>query len=73
MKKYIPKELSMREQIIANVERMKTHYNNMIEAYEELPELKPVRKQIIEDALLVIGITMDGVINEIIDEGGRIK
>ena len=38
-----------------------------------LPELKPVRKQIIEDALLVIGITMDGVINEIIDEGGRIK
>ena len=31
-----------------------------------------LRKQIIEDAISVIGVTMDGIIKEIIDEGGRI-
>ena len=62
----------MRQTIAINVEKMKRHYNGMIEAYEKLPELKPVRKQIIEDAISVIGVTMDGVIKEIIDEGGRI-
>ena len=63
---------NMRDIIAVNVEKMKNHYNGMVEAYEKLPELKPVRKQIIEDAILVIGVTMDGVIKEIIDEGGRI-
>tara|TARA_B100001094_G_scaffold187628_1_gene181847 strand:- start:6786 stop:6986 length:201 start_codon:yes stop_codon:yes gene_type:complete len=63
---------NMRDIIAINVEKMKNHYNGMVEAYEKLPELKPVRKQIIEDAILVIGVTMDGVIKEIIDEGGRI-
>lgn len=62
----------MRDVIAINVEKMKKHYNGMVEAYEKLPELKPVRKQIIEDAILVIGVTMDGVIKEIIEEGGRI-
>ena len=67
-----PKELDMRETIIVNVEKMRTHFNGMVEAFENLPNLKPVRRQIIEDAMHVIGVTMDGVINEVIDEGGRI-
>ena len=62
----------MRQIIAVNIEKMKKHYNGMIEAYEQLPELKPVRKQIIEDAISVIGVTMDGVIKEIIDEGGKL-
>jgi len=72
MKKVVPRELDMREQILVNVEKMRTHFNGMVEAFEELPNLKPVRRQIIEDAMHVIGITMDGVIKEVIDEGGRI-
>ena len=65
-------ELDMREAIIVNVEKMRTHFNGMVEAFENLPNLKPVRRQIIEDAMHVIGVTMDGVINEVIDEGGKI-
>jgi len=67
-----PEKLDIYEQIAVNIDKMRNGFNDMVEGYEGLPELKPVRKQILEDAMHVIMITMDGIIKEMIDEGGRI-
>ena len=64
--------MDMYDQIAVNIDKMRKGFNTMVEGYEGLPELKPVRKQILEDAMHVIMITMDGIIKEMIDEGGRI-
>ena len=55
------------KQIIQNLEKMQFHYNALVKAYEALPDMTPMRKVIIEDALTVIGVTMDGVMHEIMD------
>jgi hypothetical protein len=60
------------EDIIKNIQAMQYHYNKMVEAYEKLPTLTPMRKVIIDDALIVIGATMDGVYNELKDYGEQI-
>mgnify|MGYP003650035749 CR=1 FL=1 len=49
------------------LEAMKHHYNKLIEAYEKLPHLSTMRRVILDDALTVIGVTMDGVVNEMRD------
>lgn len=66
------KEIDMRTAIATNIEKMQYHYNGLVEAYEGLPTLRLHRKQTIEDAILVIGVIMDGVMKEIVNEGGRI-
>ena len=55
------------EELVVNLEAMKHHYNKLIEAYEKLPHLSTMRRVILDDALTVIGVTMDGVVNEMRD------
>ena len=57
----------MTEELIKNLEAMKYHYNQLVEAYEKLPHLSIMRRVILDDALTVIGATMDGVVNELKD------
>ena len=57
----------MTEELIENLEAMKHHYNKLVEAYEKLPHLSMMRRVILDDALTVIGATMDGVVNELKD------
>jgi len=57
----------MTEELIQNLEAMKYHYNKLVEAYEKLPHLSMMRRVILDDALTVIGATMDGVVNELKD------
>jgi len=57
----------MTEELIKNLEAMKYHYNQLVEAYEKLPHLSMMRRVILDDALTVIGATMDGVVNELKD------
>ena len=57
----------MTEDIVKNLEAMKYHYNKLIEAYENLPHLSMMRRVVLDDALTVIGATMDGVVNELKD------
>ena len=63
----------MTEELIQNLEAMKHHYNKLVEAYERLPHLSMMRRVILDDALTVIGATMDGVVNELKDYNDMYK
>ena len=58
---YIDKET------IQTLERMRVHFNGLVEAFEQLPDMDNMRKVPIEDALTMIGITMEGIMNELND------
>ena len=61
------------ERIIKNLMDMQHHFNEMIKAYERLPSLKNiVRKTILEDAMSVVAVSMDGITQEIADLYGLI-
>jgi hypothetical protein len=63
-----PNQLSDNENILKNLMDMQHHFNELIKAYERLPSLKNVvRKTIIEDALSVIAVSMEGITHEIAD------
>jgi len=56
------------ERIMRNLMDMQHHFNEMVSAYERLPSLKnPIRKTILEDALSVIAVSMEGITHEIAD------
>ena len=46
---------------------MRQHYNALVEAYEELPTLNTMRKVPLEDAISMIGMIMEGIMNELSD------
>ena len=56
------------EDLIDTLKKMQYHFSKFIEEYESLPQLKNVvRRTVLEDAISVVGATMDGITNEIID------
>ena len=56
------------EDLIETLKRMQYHFSKFIEEYESLPQLKNVvRRTVLEDAISVVGATMDGITNEIVD------
>ena len=56
------------EELIETLKRMQYHFSKFIEEYESLPQLKNVvRRTVLEDAISVVGATMDGITNEIVD------
>jgi hypothetical protein len=56
------------EDIIETMKKMQYHFSMFIEEYERLPHLKNVvRRTVLEDAISVVGATMDGITHEIID------
>jgi len=58
----------MDDQIINTLKTMQYHFTKVIEEYEKLPQLRNVvRRTVLEDALSVVGATMDGITHEIID------
>ena len=52
---------------IQTLEAMRLHFNGLVEAFEQLPDMNTMRRVPIEDALTVIGMTMEGIMNEIKD------
>ena len=47
---------------------MQYHFSAFIELYESLPRIQDVvRRTVLEDAISVVGATMDGITHEIID------
>ena len=58
----------MEDNIIQTLKKMQYHFSMVIEEYEKLPQLRNVvRRTVLEDALSVVGATMDGITHEIID------
>ena len=56
------------EEVINTLKKMQYHFSKFIEEYESLPQLKNlVRRTVLEDAISVVGATMDGITNEIVD------
>tara|TARA_R100000152_G_C6780475_1_gene213285 strand:- start:1747 stop:2001 length:255 start_codon:yes stop_codon:yes gene_type:complete len=56
------------EDVIETMQKMQYHFSMFIEEYERLPQLKNVvRRTVLEDAISVVGATMDGITHEIID------
>ena len=56
------------EELIETLKKMQYHFSKFIEEYENLPQLKNVvRRTVLEDAISVVGATMDGITMEIID------
>ena len=56
------------EDLIETLKRMQYYFSKFIEEYESLPQLKNVvRRTVLEDAISVVGATMDGITNEIVD------
>ena len=56
------------EEVINTLKRMQIHFSKFIEEYESLPQLKNVvRRTVMEDAISVVGATMDGITHEIVD------
>ena len=56
------------EELIETLKRMQYHFSKFIEEYENLPQLKNVvRRTVLEDAISVVGATMDVITNEIVD------
>jgi len=56
------------EDVIETMKKMQYHFSMFIEEYERLPQLKNVvRRTVLEDAISVVGATMDGITHEIID------
>lgn len=52
---------------IQSLEAMRLHFNGLVEAFEQLPDMNTMRRVPIEDALTIIGITMEGIMNELGD------
>tara|TARA_B100000029_G_C17562786_1_gene954003 strand:+ start:2015 stop:2245 length:231 start_codon:yes stop_codon:yes gene_type:complete len=50
---------------VVALEKMRQHYNGLVEAYEELPTLNTMRKVPLEDAISMIGMIMEGIMNEL--------
>jgi len=56
------------EDLIETIKKMQYHFSKFIEEYENLPQLKNVvRRTVLEDAISVVGATMDGITHEIIE------
>jgi|TARA_R110000824_G_scaffold35603_5_gene111432 hypothetical protein len=52
---------------IQSLESMRLHFNGLVEAFEQLPDMETMRRVPIEDALTMIGITMESIMNELGD------
>ena len=56
------------DEIINRLKKMQYHFSAFIDLYESLPRLQDiVRRTVLEDAISVVGATMDGITHEIID------
>ena len=56
------------DDIIKRLKQMQYHFSAFIDIYESLPRLQDiVRRTVLEDAITVVGATMDGITMEIID------
>lgn len=56
------------DDIIKRLKQMQYHFSAFIDIYESLPRLQDiVRRTVLEDAITVVGATMDGITHEIID------
>ena len=56
------------DEIINRLKQMQYHFSAFIDIYESLPRLQDVvRRTVLEDAITVVGATMDGITHEIID------
>ena len=56
------------DEIVKRLKQMKYHFSAFIELYESLPRIQDVvRRTVLEDAISVVGATMDGITHEIID------
>lgn len=56
------------DEIIRKIKKMQYHFSAFIDLYESLPRLQNiVRRTVLEDAITVVGATMDGITLEIID------
>ena len=60
------------EDLIKKLELLQKHYNDFVDVYETLPPLASMRKVILDDAIEVIGVTMNGILNEISNMRDRI-
>ena len=56
------------DEIVNRLKQMQYHFSAFIELYESLPRKQDVvRRTVLEDAISVVGATMDGITHEIID------
>ena len=56
------------DEIVNRLKQMQYHFSAFIEIYESLPRIQDiVRRTVLEDAISVVGATMDGITHEIID------
>ena len=56
------------DKIVNRLKQMQYHFSAFIELYESLPRIQDVvRRTVLEDAISVVGATMDGITHEIID------
>ena len=60
-------QLFIDNKTVVALEKMRQHYNALVEAYEELPTLNTMRKVPLEDAISMIGMIMEGIMNELSD------
>jgi hypothetical protein len=60
------------EELLQKLELLQKHYNDFVDVYETLPPLSSMRKVILDDAISVIGMTMNGILNEIHEMRDRI-
>jgi len=60
------------EDLLNKLELLQKHYNDFVDVYETLPPLSSMRKVILDDAISVIGMTMNGILNEIYEMRDRI-
>ncbi len=60
------------EELLQKLELLQKHYNDFVDVYETLPPLTSMRKVILDDAISVIGMTMNGILNEIYEMRDRI-
>ena len=60
--------MNKNDDIIKKLKQMQYHFSAFIEIYESLPRIQDiVRRTVLEDAISVVGATMDGITHEIID------
>ena len=60
------------EELLEKLELLQKHYNDFVDVYETLPPLSSMRKVILDDAISVIGMTMNGILNEIAEMRNKI-
>tara|TARA_R110002020_G_scaffold12916_1_gene46894 strand:+ start:7024 stop:7209 length:186 start_codon:yes stop_codon:yes gene_type:complete len=60
------------EELLNKLELLQKHYNDFVDVYETLPPLASMRKVILDDAISVIGMTMNGILNELYEMRDRI-